>query len=86
MVHGQVKVLGENYYLDDEEDFRILKCDRLWITQVIFLRFLISGLKFFSFFAFMTSSMVIVSHAIAQSTTILTPRRMICIMTHFDYL
>ena len=30
---SQVKVLGENYSLDDEEDSRILRCGRLWITQ-----------------------------------------------------
>ena len=33
LAHSLVKVLGENYSLDDEEDSRILRCGRLWITQ-----------------------------------------------------
>ena len=31
--HSEVKILGENYSLDDEEDSRIMRCGRLWITQ-----------------------------------------------------
>ena len=31
--HTEVKILGENYSLEDEEDSRIMRCGRLWITQ-----------------------------------------------------
>ena len=33
LAHSQIKILGENYSLDDEEDSRILRCGRLWISQ-----------------------------------------------------
>ena len=29
----QVRVLGENYTLDDEEDSRVCQVGRLWINQ-----------------------------------------------------
>ena len=31
--HSEVKILGENYSLEDEEDSRIMRCGRLWITM-----------------------------------------------------